>query len=304
MSLKQKLSSQLSNFDIRLLRVFRTVVECGGFSAAEVELNISRSAISISMADLEQRLGLRLCLRGRAGFSLTEEGELVYQASQQLMTSLENFRTQVNTIHAELTGELNIGITDNLVTLEHMRITNALKMLKKKGPGVEIKISMIPPNEIERHILDGGLHVGVVPDLRPLPGLEYSELYTEISHLYCNHEHPLFKVLDTDIGDEVVSSMDAVAPTYAQTAQTKTHYQDLKTSATATDREGVAFLILTGCFIGYLPTHYAKRWIEAGHMRALNTEKYNFTTSYHLVLRKGARINLVLETFLNEVKRA
>lgn len=301
MSLKQKLTSQLSNFDIRLLRVFRTVVECGGFSAAEVELNISRSAISISMADLEQRLGLRLCLRGRAGFSLTKEGELVYQASQQLMTSLENFRTQVNTIHAELTGELSIGITDNLVTLQHMRVTKALKMLKTKGPGVEIKISMIPPNEIERHLLDGGLHVGVVPDLRPIPGLEYNELYTETSHLYCNLEHPFFLLQDADINDHLVNSMDAVAPTYAQTAQTKTHYQNLKTTATATDREGVAFLILTGCYIGYLPTHYAQRWIEAGQMKAVYPNKYNFTTVYHLVVRKGARTNLVLETFLNEV---
>jgi DNA-binding transcriptional LysR family regulator len=303
MSLKQKFSSQLSNFDIRLLRVFRTVVECGGFSAAEVELNISRSAISISMADLEQRLGLRLCLRGRAGFSLTKEGELVYRASQQLMTSLENFRTQVNTIHAELTGELSIGITDNLVTLKHMRVTEALKMLKKKGPAVEIKISMIPPNEIERHLLDGGLHVGVVPDLRPLPGLEYSQLYTETSHLYCNQEHPFFLMQDTEISGSLVNSMDAVAPTYAQTAQTKTHYQDLKTTATATDREGVAFLILTGCYIGYLPTHYAKRWIDTGQMKAVYPEKYNFTTEYHLVVRKGARTNLVVETFLNEVKR-
>ncbi|MFT4940606.1 MAG: DNA-binding transcriptional LysR family regulator [Paraglaciecola sp.] len=303
MSSKQKLSSQLSNFDIRLLRVFRTVVECGGFSAAEVELNISRSAISISMADLEQRLGLRLCLRGRAGFSLTKEGELVYRASQQLMTSLENFRTQVNTIHAELTGELCIGITDNLVTLQHMRVTNALKMLKTKGPGVEIKISMIPPNEIERHILDGGLHVGVVPDLRPLPGLEYSQLYTEESHLYCNHEHPFFSMQDAEISESLVNNMEAVAPTYAQTAQTKTHYQHLKTTATATDREGVAFLILTGCFIGYLPTHYASRWIESGEMKAVFPNKYNFTTAYHLVVRKGALINLVVETFLNEVKK-
>lgn len=303
MTQKQKLASQLSNFDIRLLRVFRTVVECGGFSAAEVELNISRSAISISMSDLEKRLGLRLCQRGRAGFSLTEEGELVYQASQQLMTSLENFRTQVNTIHAELQGELCIGITDNLVTLEHMKISRALKALKIKGPEVEIKIRMAPPNEIERHVLDGGLHVGVVPDLRPLPGLEYAKLYTEESHLYCSHGHPLFTVDDKDIGDDSLHEFDAVAPAYAQTALTRTHYQNLKTTATATDREGVALLILTGCFIGYLPTHFAKRWEQSGGMRALCPKRKNFTTEYQMVIRKSVRPNMVLETFLHEVKQ-
>ena len=60
--------AQVSDFDIRLLRIFRSVVECGGFSAAETVLGIGRSAISQQMSDLEQRLGLRLCQRGRAGF--------------------------------------------------------------------------------------------------------------------------------------------------------------------------------------------------------------------------------------------
>ena len=38
--------AQVSDFDIRLLRIFRSVVECGGFSAAETVLGIGRSAIS------------------------------------------------------------------------------------------------------------------------------------------------------------------------------------------------------------------------------------------------------------------
>lgn len=163
---------QVSDFDIRLLRVFKTVVECGGFSAAEVELNITRSAISIHMADLEKRLGLRLCQRGRSGFSLTEEGQQVYEASLQLLASLETFRTEVNAIHTRLRGELNIGITDNLVTMPHMRITHALHRLKLKGPEVRVNICMIPPNEIERGILDGRLHIGAIPALPPPTGAQ------------------------------------------------------------------------------------------------------------------------------------
>lgn len=58
------------------------------------------------------------------------------------MTSLENFRTQVNSIHAKLTGKVNIGITDNLVTLKHMSIFKALKALKIKGPEIVINIRM------------------------------------------------------------------------------------------------------------------------------------------------------------------
>ena len=138
--------AQVSDFDIRLLRIFRSVVECGGFSAAETVLGIGRSAISQQMSDLEQRLGLRLCQRGRAGFSLTEEGREVYQSVLQLLGALESFRTEVNGLHQHLRGELTIGLTDNLVTLPHMRITHALAQLKERGPDVQIHIRMIAPN--------------------------------------------------------------------------------------------------------------------------------------------------------------
>ena len=71
---------RLSDVDIRLLRVFRSVVACGGVSAAERELNIGRSTISRHLTDLELRLGVRLCDRGPAGFALTTEGERVLGA--------------------------------------------------------------------------------------------------------------------------------------------------------------------------------------------------------------------------------
>ena len=137
--------AQLSDIDLRLLRVFRTVVECGGFSVAESVLGIGRSAISQQMSDLEQRLGLRLCQRGRAGFAMTEDGREVYQAALQLFSALENFRTEVNGLHQHLRGELNIGLTDNLVTMPHMRVTHALAGLKTRGPDVRIQISMSAP---------------------------------------------------------------------------------------------------------------------------------------------------------------
>ncbi len=147
---------RLADTDLRLLRIYKTVVEAGGFAAAEVNLGISRAAISVAISDLETRLNLRLCQRGRAGFSVTNEGEKVYQSSMQLFTAIESFRTEVNSFHDQLQGEFNIGITDNLVTMPHMHITNSLGQLKQQGPQVQINISMIPSQRIEQGILDGG----------------------------------------------------------------------------------------------------------------------------------------------------
>jgi len=296
-----ELSGQIADTDIRLLRIFKTVVECGGFAAAEVTLNISRAAISIAMSDLEQRLSLRLCQRGRSGFSLSDEGQQVYQAILQLLSALEDFRTQVNSLHTQLKGELNIGITDNLVTMPRMRITRAIKALKEKAPDVTVNIRMTPPSDIEIGVLEGRLHIGVVPLLKPLTGLAYIPLYEETSYLYCSNTHPLFSYHECDLTLEQINRCDAVLPAYAQAASIKAMYQKMHGTATATDREGIAFLILTGNYIGYLPNHFAERWVLQGILRPLLPTLLSYTTEYAAITRKNARPNLVLENYLNEL---
>lgn len=290
--------AQVSDFEIRLLRIFRSVVECGGFSAAESVLGIGRSAISLHMSDLEQRLGLRLCQRGRAGFALTEEGREVYQSALQLLGAIESFRSEVNGLHRNLRGELNIGLTDNLVTVPHMRITNALAQLKQQGPDVQINIRMTPPGEVEQGVLGGSLHVGVVPQVGALSGLEYQSLYSERSLLYCAVGHPLFYAADDSLDDARLDAQDAISPTFRLPAEVQAHYQRLNCTASASDREGMAFLILTGRYIGYLPDHYAEPWVTQGRLRALKPAQRFYEVNMAAVTRKGRRPNLVLEAFL------
>lgn len=292
---------QPGDADLRLLRIYRKVVECGGFSAAEVELGISRAAISMAMNDLETRLGLRLCQRGRSGFALTDEGAEVYESTLQLLAAVEGFRTRVNGLHARLKGELNIGITDNLVTMPEMHITDALSALKERGPDVHINIRMIPPSDIELAVLDGRLHTGVIPDLKTLPGLAYLSLYEEVSQLYCASGHPLFDA--TEICEATLARHDAVVPAYAQTPEIKVVHEPLRAAASATDREGIAFLILSGRYLGYLPTHYAERWVREGRMRALEPSRWHYLTHYSAITRKGAPPNLVLESYLEELEQ-
>lgn len=290
--------AQVSDFDLRLLRIFRSVVECGGFSAAESMLGIGRSTISLHMSDLEQRLGLRLCQRGRAGFALTDEGREIYQSAQQLLGAVETFRSEVNGLHRNLRGELNIGLTDNLVSMPYMRITNALAQLKTLGPQVRINIRMTPPSEVEQGVLGGSLHVGVAAQAVSLAGLDYLHLYDERSLLYCAVGHPLFYAKDDEIEDARLNSQEAIAPTFRLPGEIQAHYQVLNCSASASDREGMAFLILTGLYIGYLPDHYAETWVKEGRLRALKPSSRYYELSLAAVTRKGRRPNLVLESFL------
>ncbi len=298
--MKREPLSRVTDFDLRLLRVFRAVAQYGSFAAAESALGITRSAISLHMSDLEKRLGMRLCQRGRAGFALTDQGREVLRASETLLASIEDFRSEINLLHQRLRGDLNIGLMNNLVTQPRMRITSALRKLRQQSDEVRINISMSTPGEIERGLLDGRLHVGALPLITTLSGLEYTPLYDERSLLYCSRNHPLHAAAATaDASD--LAGVPAVVPSYRMSPEALALHRGLECVARASDREAIAFLILTGEYIGFLPDHYAAAWVEKGQMVAIAPERMNYLVTIAAVTRTARRQNLVVDRFLEEL---
>jgi len=94
----------VSEYDLRLLRIFKVVVECGGFAKAEPVLNITRSTISVHISNLESRMKFKLAKRGRGGFALTEQGKVVYEASLKLFDTLNGFSVLISSLDVEVSG--------------------------------------------------------------------------------------------------------------------------------------------------------------------------------------------------------
>ena len=60
---------------------------------------------------------------------------------------------------------------------------------------------------------------------------------------------------------------------------------NLPSTAQAHQIEGIAFLILSGRFVGYLPVHYASRWTKLGLMRSLLPLSYRMSTNIEIVTK-------------------
>src|SRR5699024_4536954 len=96
----------------------RAIASCNGLTAAQSTLNLSLPAISSRLKQLEDRLGFRLCERGRTGFKLTNEGERILHELNNLFSTISSFQDAINTIKGQLNGDLRIGLVDALSTLD------------------------------------------------------------------------------------------------------------------------------------------------------------------------------------------
>lgn len=279
---------QISDMDIRLLRVFRAVVECGGMAAAELELNIATSTISRHVKDLETRLGLTLCRRGRGGFALTPEGERIHAETLRLLAATDAFRAGVDDIHRRMGGELHVAVFDKTASNPEARIAQALARFHDRAPGVLLNLHVGTLNVIERGVMDGQFQLGIIPEHRRSDSLAYDELFTETMLLYAGAAHPLAGdgALDT-LGWEALRDQAFAGLGYHSPNMELSHRQHLRRSATGFDQESVATLILSGRFLGFLPDHYAEPFVRAGQMRAVNPPLLRYGCGFSAITRRS-----------------
>ncbi|MEH6445683.1 MAG: LysR family transcriptional regulator [Oceanospirillaceae bacterium] len=296
-----------NSIDIRLLSIFMTVVECGGFTKAQEPLNIALSSISTYIQDLETRLGLKLCNRGRGGFSLTENGQHVYGEALKLFASVDQFNANLAGLNGKLIGELKIGILDNSTMSPSTRVPEVIHHFSAQHPEVHIVIKVLSSDEIEEELKVGTLHLGIGLFSDNKKNLRVIDSFTIMVDLYCGNRSLLFKTNMGNDGDSnealAFDSKKLQSFGYAKgcySPELKTELGQMLPHATASSylSEGLAFLILSGRYVGFLPRRYAANWVSNKEMKRLPQAQFSHDVQLSVVVSKGVTIGPVLNGFL------
>lgn len=280
---------QLSDMDLRLLKVFKSVVDCGGMAAAELELNIGTSTVSRHVKDLETRLGLVLCRRGRAGFALTAEGQRVYDETLRLLASVDAFRGSIDDIHHRMGGQLDVALFDKTATNPKARIGEAIARFTEIAPEVSLSVHVGSINAIEQGVLEGHFQIGIIPAHRASKSLVYADLFDETVLLYCGKGHPLFDAPHTKLTWSKLGEHHFAGLGYHSPNMELSHRARLSRKATGFDQEAIATLILSGRFLGFLPDHYAQVFEQRGLMKAVLPVRFNYACRFVSLLRRSPK---------------
>ncbi|MEO8119040.1 MAG: LysR family transcriptional regulator, partial [Rhodoferax sp.] len=278
-------------------RVFKSVVECGGMAAAELELNIGTSTVSRHIKDLETRLGLTLCRRGRAGFALTTEGQQIYTETLRLLAGADAFRNSVDEIHRRMGGQLNIAVFDKTASNPSAHIGEAIALFSGLAPEVSLHLFVAPLNAVERGVIDGQFQVGVIPGHRSSETLAYDALFTETMFLYCGAQHGLFQAEPSEMNWDDVRAHPFAGLGYHSPNMEISQQVRLTRKATGYDQESIATLILSGKYLGFLPDHYAEGFVRTGQMRAVQPALFRYECGFFSIVRRSPQPSRVTRAF-------
>ncbi|ANP90242.1 LysR family transcriptional regulator [Rhizobium leguminosarum] len=293
---------RLDNIDIRLLRVFTALADADGFAEAQIALNLSQSTLSTHLADLEKRLGGRLCDRGRQQFKLTELGRATYEASMKLFRDLEEFNRSVSLANGNLAGRLRLGVCDGIFSTPQLSISRAISEFLPVDSEIFIDLVLGTAPDLEQRIADGERDIVIGPLSQRVSGVEYVDYYAEPHNLYCGRGHRLFTLPDDQIDRKDVEAARFSVRRYR-------HFDDLyyfghsRAGASIEAMEAQLMLILSGRFIGFLPSQLAELWVAKGELRPILEKTHSFDSTHTIAYRRRLVEATLVDSFLEVLIR-
>ncbi|SDY00613.1 transcriptional regulator, LysR family [Citreimonas salinaria] len=127
------------------LRIFHAVADAGSLTHAGDTLHLSQSAVSRQIRALEEMLNTTLFHRHARGLILTEQGELLFEATQAMMKRVEAATARIRDSEEEVFGELKVTTTHGFGVLW---LAPRLAKLYEKFPDLKIDLML------EERVLD------------------------------------------------------------------------------------------------------------------------------------------------------
>ncbi|MEM7521213.1 MAG: LysR family transcriptional regulator [Pseudomonadota bacterium] len=127
------------------LRIFHAVADAGSLTHAGDKLNLSQSAVSRQIRGLEEQLNTNLFHRHARGLILTEQGELLFDATAAMTKRLDAASARIRDSEEEVFGELRVTTTTGFGTLW---LAPRLPKLYEKYPDLKVDLML------EERVLD------------------------------------------------------------------------------------------------------------------------------------------------------
>lgn len=119
------------------METFVIVVDTGSFSAAARRLNVGQPAVSKIVAQLEDRLGVKLLVRTTRGLTATEAGLNYYEKARRAIEEADEAELTARGAGASLTGKLRVAAA---VTFARIHLIPRLPEFLQRHPGLEMEV--------------------------------------------------------------------------------------------------------------------------------------------------------------------
>ncbi len=240
------------------------VVDAGGFAQAAAALNRSQSAISYSIARLQESLDLPLLtIEGRKSV-LTPHGQTLLARSRALVKDLGTLELLARSLKQGWESELKLVVD---AAFPRTRLLAVIGELQSTCPSTQIQLADVVLSGAEQAIIEGSADVVVTS--RVPPGF-LSDWLLDVSFIaVARPDHPLFALQRELTSDDLVRHVQAVVRDSGTLHPRDEGWLGAERRFTVSSMEASLATILAGLAYAWLPEHLLAEQLHSGALRRL-----------------------------------
>lgn len=173
--------------DLIQLQYFLRVAETGSFSRAGAQLNLTQSAVSRQVGQLEEELGQKLLLRTGRGVELTEAGSTLLVYAKEMLELANRARKELADLKSNPGGQVTIGLPPRFANEYGPMIVEQLRELY---PRATVTIAEGLSHYLRELLITNRIDLAIMFDPPPSPQLSYELMSTETLVLLAPSKYP------------------------------------------------------------------------------------------------------------------
>jgi LysR family nitrogen assimilation transcriptional regulator len=176
--------------EMRQLRYFVAIVDCGSLSRAAALVHIVQPALSQQMTQLEEELGTQLLHRSVRGVTPTDAGLALYRHAQQILKLAVDTKNVVRASDAGLSGRVRLGLPSSIAMV---LVGPLIAALEERFPQIVLEVYESPSTYLAAHLINERVDLSVLVDDVVLPGIEAIPLVDESIYFVQPRRRPLVR---------------------------------------------------------------------------------------------------------------
>ncbi len=282
------------SFSFKQIRHFLAAAEAGQISRAAVEYNVSQSAMTASLQQLESLLGMELFERRPSGVALTAAGMRFLPHARSIVSACNDALRMTGDAPRSVKGHVAIATT---YTVAGYFLTTALSRFRRLFPEVDIRLREADRSQIEADIACGSGEIGLLltSNVNDSGSLASRTLISSVRRLWTPSDHPLLRQSRVTFAD--VARFPYVALTVDECFQTTSRYwgttgqrPDVRFQTASV--EAVRTMVAAGLGVTILSDMVYRPWsLEGQRIETLDLAEPVPTMDVGLAWKRGAPLS-------------
>ncbi len=289
---------------IETLKVFCDLVESRSFSRAAVRNDITQSAVSQQIKNLEARFETQLLRRDGKSVSPTPAGRIFYERSRQILDGFEQMQLELKAVGQDMAGSVRVATIYSVGLYE---ISVVVKTFLKLYPKVRLHVEYSKGTRVYEDCLAGAVDLGIVTYPEPQKGLRIIPLPADKLVLICAPDHPLARRHHVDIrklaGQNYIAFEKGLASQRALDQIFREQGIDVRVVMEFDNIETIKRSVEIGAGVSIVPLLSVQKEVQGGSLVQVHFTEKSFTRPLGVIVRSRQPLSPAARKFIELMRR-